>query len=303
MAEVNSPVKGPLERARVRSALLLLLPALGLLGAAAGWPLLRTALLGFSDAHLARPGEAAWIGLENYGFLVTDPDWWRAVANTFVFASVSVSVQLLLGLAIALVLAAEFRGRGLVRAAVLIPWAIPTVVSAQMWKWMYNDMYGVINAVLTGAGLLSEPVAWLADPFTAMAAIILADTWKATPFVTLLLLAGLQTIPGQLHEAARMDGAGAARRLLHITLPLLRPALLVALVFRTLDALRVFDLIYVMTGSSRGTATMAVYARQQLIDFQETGYGAAASIFIFATIALVSFAYVTLLRLEPAEQS
>jgi ABC-type sugar transport system permease subunit len=189
-----------MERARRRMAWLFLLPTLVLLAAVAGWPLLRTGWLAFTDAHLARPGETQWVGLENYGWLLTDPDWWRAVANTLVFTVISVSAQLLLGLGIALVLAAQFRGRGLLRAAVLIPWAIPTVVSAQMWAWMYNDVYGVFNALLVGLGVLSEPVPWLAEPVTAMAAVIFTDTWKATPFMALLLLAGLQTIPGEVYE-------------------------------------------------------------------------------------------------------
>ncbi len=196
---------------------------------------------------------------------------------------------------------ARFPGRGLVRAAVLLPWAIPTVVSAQMWAWMYHDVYGVLNELLMRSGLLVEPMPWLAEPVSSMAAIILTDTWKATPFMALLLLAGLQTVPVEVHEAAQVDGMGRWGRFVHITLPLLRPAMLVALVFRTLDALRVFDLIYVMTSNSRDTASMAVYARQQLIDFQETGYGSAAFTLIFAIIACVSLGYVALLRTHLAE--
>ncbi len=290
-----------LQAGRRRAAWLFLAPTLLLLAAVAGWPLLRTLLLSFTDAQLARPGEARWIGWENFAFLLQDPDWWRAVANTLVFTTLSVSAQLVLGLGVALALNARFPGRGLVRAAVLLPWAIPTVVSAQMWAWMYHDVYGVLNELLLRSGALDEPVPWLAEPVSSMAAIILTDTWKATPFMALLLLAGLQTVPGEVHEAAQVDGMGRWGRFVHITLPLLRPAMLVALVFRTLDALRVFDLIYVMTSNSRDTASMAVYARQQLIDFQETGYGSAASTLIFAIIACVSLGYVALLRTHLAE--
>ncbi len=275
---------------------LYLAPTLGLLGAVAGWPLARTAYLAFTDADLADPGRARWIGLENFVFLAEDPDWWLAFANSLLFTGVSVSAELVLGLAFALVLDASFRGRGLLRAAVLLPRAIPTVVSAQLWGWMFNDLYGVVNAALTGIGLLHAPVAWLADPPTALGAVIVADVWKTTPFVALLLLAGLQTIPREVYEAARVDGVGPWGRLAFIVLPLLRPALLLALVFRTLDALRMFDLIYVMTGNSRQTATMAVYARQQLVDFQETGYGSAVSLAVFAIVAAVTVAYVMLLR-------
>lgn len=161
---------------------------------------------------------------------------------------------------------------------------------------MYHDVYGVVNDLALRLGLVDAPVAWLAEPATAMAAVIMTDVWKATPFMTLLLFAGLQTIPGHLYEAARVDGAGALRRFWHVTLPLLRPAMLVALVFRTLDALRVFDLIYVMTSNSRATATVSVYARQQLIDFQDVGYGSAASLLIFLLAGLATVAYVAALR-------
>ena len=163
-------------------------------------------------------------------------------------------------------------------------------------------MHGIINALLMRLGLLSQPIAWLADPLSAMAAIIITDTWKAMPFMALLLLAGLQTVPREVYEAAQVDGMGRWGRFIYVTLPLLRPAMLVALVFRTLDALRVFDLIYVMSSNSRDTATMAVYARQQLIDFQETGYGSAVSVLIFAIISCAAFVYVWLLRTHPEGQ-
>jgi trehalose/maltose transport system permease protein len=178
----------------------------------------------------------------------------------------------------------------------LIPWAVPTVVSAQMWRWMYNESYGVINDLLRRLGLIQAPVAWLANDRTAIAAVIVTDVWKATPFVALLLLAGLQNISEELYDAAKIDGAGPLARFLRITLPLLRPAIAVALIFRTLDALRVFDLIYVMTSNSRSTATISVYARQQLVDFQDVGYGSAASSVIFVIIALAGIGYIAVLK-------
>ncbi len=289
-----------LARRRARTAWAFLAPALLLLVAVAGWPLARTAMLAFTDARLGEPG--AWVGLENLAWALRDPVWWISVRNTFVFAVCAVSIELVLGLALALVLNAPLRGRGAMRAAALIPWAIPTVVAAQMWRWMYNDAYGVVNDLGLRLGLIDAPVAWLAGDATAMAAAVVADVWKATPFVALLLLAGLQTIPAQLHEAARVDGAGPVRRFFAVTLPLLKPAIAVAVVFRALDALRVFDLFYVMTGNAEATATMSIYARQQLVDFQDAGYGSAIALLAFATIGLASMALVLLLRPEFVEE-
>jgi trehalose/maltose transport system permease protein len=281
---------------RRRDAALFILPLLAALAVVAGWPLARTVWLSFTDASLTG-GDHGFIGLANYAFLAGDPDWWRAVRNTLIFAAVSVALETALGLAIALVLDAEIRGRGLLRAAVLVPWAIPTVVSAQLWAWMLHDQYGVINEVLIALGLIDQPQAWLADRTLAMASVIAVDVWKTTPFMVLLLLAALQTVPRELHEAAMVDGAGAIRRFLVVTLPVIRPALLVAVVFRTLDALRIFDLIYVMVGNANATATMAVYARQHMVDFQDAGYGSAASTLLFAVIALATAVFVTLGRL------
>jgi trehalose/maltose transport system permease protein len=185
-----------------------------------------------------------------------------------------------------------------VRAAVLIPWAIPTIVSAKMWSWMLNDQFGVINAMLLAVGLIAAPVAWTADPATAMWAVVAVDVWKTTPFMALLLLAGLQMIPRDCYEAARIDGVGPLRVFLKVTLPLLRPALIVAVVFRGLDALRVFDLIYVITSNSRTTMSMSVYARQQLVDFQEVGIGSAASTLLFLVIALLTIVVLTAGRVD-----
>jgi trehalose/maltose transport system permease protein len=286
----------PLRRLRVRWAWLFLAPSLLAAAAVAGWPLARTATFAFTDARLTELAAARWVGLENFVWILEDPDWWRAVWNTLVFTACSVSLELILGLAFALLLSVQLRGRRALQAVALIPWAVPTIVSARMWSWMYHDVYGVMNDLLLRLGAIDAPVAWLADPKTAMAAVIMTDVWKATPFVTLLLLAGLQTIPGHVYAAARIDGAGPVRTFVHVTLPLLRPAIAVALVFRTLDALRVFDLIYVMTSNSPATATVSIYARQRLIDFQDVGLGSAASLLIFVLVGLVSVAYVASLR-------
>jgi trehalose/maltose transport system permease protein len=285
-----------LTRSRVRSAWLFMAPMLVVLGLVAGWPLLRTIWFGFTDASLSDLSAAEFIGLINYIYLLQDPDWWNAVWNTFVFATVSVALETILGLGIALALDAHFRGRGLLRAAVLIPWAIPTVVSAQMWAWMFNDVFGVINYALLSIGLIEAPIAWIASPDTALIAVIIVDVWKTTPFMALLLLAGLQMLPQECYESAKVDGVHPIKVFLKVTLPLLKPALMVAIIFRVLDALRIFDLIYVMTGNNKDTMSMSVYARQQLVDFQDVGYGSAAATLLFLIIALFTVVYLTLGR-------
>jgi trehalose/maltose transport system permease protein len=285
-----------LTRQRVRSAWLFLAPALIVLALVAGWPLLKTIAYAFTDASLIDPASAKFVGFDNFSYLLLDSNWWAAVWNTVVFAFVSVSLETVLGLVIALALNAQFPGRGGLRAAILIPWAIPTVVSAQMWSWMFNDVFGVINHVLLALGLIAQPIAWLASPHTALLAIILVDVWKTTPFMALLLLAGLQMLPQECFESARVDGVHPLKVFFRITLPLLKPALTVAIIFRLLDALRMFDLVYVMSGNSRDTMSMSVYARQQLIDFGDLGFGSAAATMIFAIIALFTVVYLTVAR-------
>jgi trehalose/maltose transport system permease protein len=291
-------VVGGIARARVRSAWLFLLPVLVTIAAVAGWPLARTVWFSLTDARLDTLDDHAFIGLENYSWLLTDPDWWIAVRNTFVFAAASVTLETILGIVIALVLNTRMRGRGILRAAMLIPWAIPTVVSAQMWGWMLHDQYGVLNEILLNLGLIAEPRAWTANPATALASVIAVDVWKTTPFMALLVLAALQLLPDELYEAAEIDGLGPVSRFFRITLPLIWPALMVAIIFRTLDALRVFDLMYVLTGNSRATASMSVYARQQLVDFQDVGFGSAAATGLFLMIAVVTALFITFGRVR-----
>jgi trehalose/maltose transport system permease protein len=285
-----------LTRERVRSAWLFMAPMLVVLALVAGWPLVRTIWFGFTDANLSDLEAAKFIGFTNYFYLLQDPDWWNAVWNTVKFATISVTLETVLGMAIALALNAHFAGRGLLRAAVLIPWAIPTVVSAQMWGWMYNDVFGVINAILKAMGLINKGIAWTASPETALWAVIIVDVWKTTPFMALLLLAGLQMLPQECYESAKVDGVHPVKVFFKVTLPLLKPALMVAIIFRVLDALRIFDLIYVMTGNNKDTMSMSVYARQQLVDFQDVGYGSAAATMLFLMIALFTVGYLTIGR-------
>jgi trehalose/maltose transport system permease protein len=291
-----------LTRQRRRAAWLFVLPMLVVLAAVAGWPLARTIYFAFTDANLGNLEAHQRVGLANFAALARDADWWRAVANTVVFSIVSVALETVLGLVIALTLNAHLPGRGLLRAAVLIPWAIPTVVSAQMWNWMYNDLYGVLNHVFLRLHLVDAPRAFTADPELALAAVIAVDVWKTTPFMALLILAALQLLPGEIYEAGRIDGVSAWKMFWRVTLPLIRPALMVAVIFRTLDALRIFDLPYVLTGNSRYTASMAVFARQQLFEFQDVGYGSAASTFLFLVVAAFTAVYITAGRVRFTER-
>lgn len=287
-----------LAKRRRRTAWLFLLPLLVALAAIAAWPLARTIAFSFTDAYLGDLSTYEFVGLSNYTALIQDPAWWRAVANTLVFTVISVGLETVLGLIIALALNVHLPGRGLLRAAILIPWAIPTVVSAKMWGWMLHDLYGVVNAVLLRLGIIAEPWAWLADPTLSLAAIIAVDVWKTTPFMALLALAALQVLPDEVYEATRVDGVNPLRIFFRVTLPLIRPALLVAVIFRGLDAMRIFDVIYVLTGNNPDTASMSVYARQQLIDFQEVGFGSAAATFLFVIIAIMAVLVITLGRVH-----
>lgn len=301
----------PLSRQRIVSAWAFLAPMLIVLAAVAAWPLARTIWFGFTDASLDRLGQAHWIGFDNYlswldygngqgewdGLLV-DPRWWGAVGNTLRFALISVALETLFGTVIALVLNQSFPGRGLVRAAVLIPWAIPTIVSAKMWAWMLHDQFGILNDLALRLHLIAQPIAWTATPDTAMIAVIIVDVWKTTPFMALLILAGLQMVPTDIYEAARLDGVPPLRLFRKVTLPLILPAVLVAVVFRALDALRVFDLIYVLTPNTDATRTMSVFARENLFDFDKFAYGSAASTLLFLVVAVITLAFIRITRMD-----
>jgi trehalose/maltose transport system permease protein len=290
---------GPtLEQQRARIAWLFVTPMLAAVALVAAWPLARTIAFSFTDAYLDNLDSWQVIGFGNYVALFEDPLWWSAVGTTLLFAIVSVGLETVFGLAIALTLNAHMPGRGLLRAAVLIPWAIPTVISAKMWGWMLHDIYGVVNAALLKLGLIAAPWAWLAEPRLAFAAVVAVDVWKATPFMTLLILAALQVLPKEIYQAAKVDGVPPIRMFLRVTLPLIRPALLVAIIFRGLDALRVFDVIYVLTGNNPATTTMSVYARQQLVDFQDVGYGSAAATSLFLIVALATAIVITVGRVN-----
>ena len=294
---------------RRRIAWGLVFPALLLLALAAGWPLARTIWFSFTNATLDNPGQYDMVGLANYYAVrdgsaigvLSDSLWWQAVGNTLWFTFTSVALELLLGMLLALVMNEKFRGQGLVRTAILVPWAIPTIVSAKMWGWMFHDQYGVVNDLLGKLGLPSH-LAWIAEPSLSMWAVVIADVWKTTPFMALMLLAALQLIPGDLYEAARVDGASPWQRFKRITLPLIMPALIVALIFRVMDAMRIFDLIYVLTSNSEATLSVSGYAREQIVNYQDMGVGSAASVLVFMMVAGIAAVFIRVSRLNEKEK-
>ncbi len=269
------------------------MPAVVLLALVTVYPVLSVLYLSLQRRllifHIAK-----FTGLDNYRFMLADDRFWNAFGNTVYFTTASVSLELLLGLAIALLLNRSFRFKGLVTAAVLVPWAVPTVVSARMWEWMYNTDIGILNHVL---GL---KINWLGSPVWALNAAVIMDVWKTTPFVVILLLAGLAVIPRELYQSARIDGAGAWPIFTRITLPLLRPVIVVVLTFRTLDAFRVFDAVYVLTGGgpANTTETLSIYAYKVLFQTLQFGYGSALSVVVFLCTGALAVLYLRFLRAE-----
>jgi ABC-type sugar transport system permease subunit len=297
----GAEAKRAVEKEEARLAWALVLPAVGAILLVALFPLLWTAWESVHLHNLQMPWlDRPFVGLANYIEALRDPRFWGALGHTAFFAVTSVGLELLLGLWLALAMNRAFRGRGLVRAAILIPWAIPTVVSALLWRFLFEGQSGVVNAVLVRLGVLREPLVWFIEANTAWVPVILSDVWKTTPFVALLLLAGLQNIDASLYEAARIDGASAWRQFRFVTLPLLKPAILVALIFRTLDAFRVFDLIYALTGGGPGSSTepIALYTFNALLQNLRFGYGSALSVIVFGITFGLALVYIKLIGAE-----
>lgn len=258
------------------------------------YPILYSFYLSFHKIILSLPSLGQpFAGLENYRDLLGDRIARHSLINTIVFVIVTTFFEILFGLIIALVINEKFRGRGTVRAAVLVPWAIPTVVASQMWRFIFNDKHGLLNFIIYGSET-SAYRAWLADPLTAFAAIVVADVWKTSSFAGLLILAGLQMIPDELYEAARIDGADRWQRFKTITLPLIKPAILIALLFRTMDAFRVFDLVYVMTqgGPADSTNVLQFYGYKKIFAEGMMGYGSTISVMVFLVTFGISLFYI-----------
>jgi len=288
-----------------RLSVVLISPALLVLVVFIGAPVIQSVSLSLHRIVISLPQlQTPFVGLGNYQELFHDAVARHSFWVTIVFVSTTTFFELILGLLLALLIHRHFPGRGSLRACVLIPWAIPTVVSAQMWRFLFNDAYGMINYAIFGNGV-THYVPWLAEPGLALCAVILADIWKTSSFAALLILAGLQIIPEELYQAARVDGAGLWRRFWHITWPLIRPALLVALLFRTIDAFRVFDLAFVMTqgGPADATNVLQLYGYKKMFIEGWMGYGSAISVSVFVMILILAIVYVRMVGRRLLEKS
>jgi len=274
-------------RADARAGRVMLAPALLVLAVLAAWPGLWVLWLSLQQ-RIPVFGIERFVGPAHYAFLAGDPRFWNAVHVTVLFTLASVMLELLLGVAVALALQGQRRGRRLAVALLLLPWALPSVVTGRTFEWLYHPSAGLLNFVLGGVA-----INWLGEPLLALPALIAADVWRTMPFVALLCYARLLTIAPDIYEAARVDGAGAVATVRDITLPLLRRVLLIALLFRTLDALRAFDLMFVLTGGgpANTTETLTVYAYRSLFQTLQLGFGAAIGVVVFALVMLVAWGY------------
>jgi ABC-type sugar transport system permease subunit len=279
-------------RFRRPGPVLLLFPALAAIVAVSLYPLILGLWLSFRNTTLASP-EDAFIGLANYQQLLMDGQFWNAWVHTIEFTTASTMLETAIGLLMALVLTERFVGRGMVRAAMLVPWAIPTVVSSKMFGWLFDGQNGAVNYLLRSIGVIQHNVNWYGSPDLALPTIVIADVWKTTPFMALLLLAGLQTIPHSLSEAALIDGANPWQRFWHVRLPLLAPTLLIAAMFRALDAFRIFDLVYVLTGGGPADSTevLSTLTYKNLFSALQFGYGSALSTAMFVTEILIAVGF------------
>jgi ABC-type sugar transport system permease subunit len=302
-ASTSSRAGGLSWRARTREARFaaaLLLPSVIAVFGIVVYPILRTLYTSLHAVNSPLPGHYPWVGLRNYTFALGHAEFWSAVERTAYFTFLSTGLELLFGVGIALLLNAPLRARWLFRTIVVLPWALPTIVNGAMWRYMFNAQYGVVNALLTQLHIIDSYQAWLSKPFLALNLVILADVWKNTSLVAFFLLAGLTTIPRELYEAARVDGYGPVGAFLHITLPLLRPVIVVVLVLRTIEAFKVFDIIYVMTGGgpANGTQSIAFYTYQRAFSDEFFGYGSALAYLIVIFIMALAILYIRLLRTE-----
>ncbi len=267
---------------------LLCAPAVIAMLAVTAYPIVYAIVLSVQQIDLRFPNEGGFVGFDNYSAVLTSQLWWTDVFNTVFLSIVSVTIELALGMAIALVMHRAIFGRGAVRTSVLIPYGIVTVVAAFSWQFAFAPDTGFVNQL----PLVSDDMDWFGERFSSFAVIIMAEVWKTTPFMALLLLAGLTTIDDGLYEAAKVDGASAWQRFVKITLPLMKPAILVALLFRTLDAFRIFDTIFIMTAGAQNTESVSILGYNQLISRLNLGLGSAVSVLIFVCVLLISFVYV-----------
>lgn len=274
-------------------------PSLVLIFALAIYPLLYTIFISFTELNMMT-GETQYKGVENYIQAFTSGEFWNSIWVTLLFTLLSLLIQLPLGVLVALLLNQEFKGRWLLRSVVLIPWAVPTLVNSTLWNWIFNTQYGAANRILMQFNLISEPIIWFDSPMKAMGVIVFADTWRMLPLYVLMMLASLQTIPQAQIEAAVLDGAGAFSRFRNVILPLIKPMLLVVLVIRTMQALKVFDIIYMLThgGPANGTMVISYYIYNQSFGFMHFSYGAALAIVVAVISTIITVVYVRILRTD-----
>src|SRR5215207_2322383 len=275
-------------RSERRLAFLLIAPAVILMLVVTAYPIGYAVWLSLLRYNMATPDDTAFVGLSNYVTILTDGYWWTAFLVTLSITIMSVAIELVLGMALALVMHRTIFGKGVVRTVVLIPYGIVTVVAAYSWYYAWTPGTGYL------ANLLPEGSAPLTEQIPSLAIVILAEVWKTTPFMSLLLLAGLALVPEDLLRAAQMDGAGAAKRLFKVIIPLIKPAILVALLFRTLDAFRIFDNIYVITAGSNNTGSVSILGYDNLFKAFNVGLGSAISVLIFLSVALIAFIFITI---------
>ncbi|MEA3551749.1 MULTISPECIES: carbohydrate ABC transporter permease [Pseudarthrobacter] len=280
------------DRAERRLAIRMTAPSLILMALVAAVPIGYALWLSLNQYSVRQAGLSRFVGLDNYIAALASKEWWAAFGQTFLFAGLSVSLELVLGTAMALLLNLAFRGRALLRTIVLLPYAIVTVVSAITWETMFEPNLGLVTTVLSALGLPAGDIVWLGEPGYAMAVVVLADVWKTTPFAALIILAGLQVIPDETYEAAELDGASKWQTFRDVTLPLLKPAIVLAAIFRTMDSLRVFDLPFVLTRGANGTESMSMLAYKELRENRLVGEGSALSILTFLTVMVVSMVYI-----------
>jgi multiple sugar transport system permease protein len=275
-----------------RTGLLLSAPAVAVMLFVAVYPVLNAVYLSLFRYRLTDPGAREFTGLSNYGVILTDPLWWQDVGTTLILTVVTVTAEFILGFALAQLMHRAFRLRRTLRTAILVPYGIVTVVSAYAWKYAFDQNTGFVN------GWFGLDTAWFDERWTSLSVIALSEIWKTTPFMSLLLLAGLIQISPDTYEAARMDGANAWQRLTRITLPLMKQSILVALLFRTMDAFRIFDSVFVMTGGAQGTETVSFLAYRQTISRTALGMGSAVSVVLFLFVLLIAFLFIKVFRTD-----
>lgn len=289
-----------LETNQTLLAVLLILPSIVLTLGLVLLPIVNTLQLSFTDTNLARPDKTEFIGFENYINHLTDDFFWDSVGRTLYFTVVSVGLEVILGIGIALLIAQKLKGWRLLRLAIIIPWAIPTIVNATIWRWIFNADYGALNGLLLQLGLIDSYVTWLGAPWRAMNLVILADIWHSVPFVVLIISAALAGLPKDLYDAASIDGANSWQRFLRVTIPLIRPALMVILVIRTVEAFRVFDIVYTMTrgGPVNGTMVISFLTYEESFRFLKMGSGSALSFLVSLFILIMAVVYIRALYTE-----